>query len=85
MYYCSIIRLIDNVSMGTSNGKHLVVQFAENLKECEHNMGLYFNGRKLPLQGRGCAFESHQIHHTSDGEQNSARWVSIKCAMCGYW
>lgn len=27
-------------------------------------LGLYFNGRKRPLQGRGCAFESHQIHHT---------------------
>ena len=39
MYYCSIIRLIDNVSMGTSKSKHLVVQFTENLKECEHNMG----------------------------------------------
>lgn len=63
MYYCSIIRLIDNVSMGTSNGKRLVVQLTENLKECEHNMGLYFNGRKLPLQGRGCGFEFRQIHH----------------------
>ena len=29
-----------------------------------HHLGLYFNGRKRPLQGRGCAFESHQIHHT---------------------
>ena len=38
MYYCSIIRLIDNVSMGTSNGKRLVVQLTENLKECEYNM-----------------------------------------------
>ena len=38
MYYCSIIRLIDNVSMGTSKSKHLVVQFTENLKEREHNM-----------------------------------------------
>ena len=27
------------------------------------DLGLYFNGRKRPLQGRGCAFESHQIHH----------------------
>lgn len=26
--------------------------------------GLYFNGRKLALHARGCAFESHQIHHT---------------------
>lgn len=27
-------------------------------------LGLYFNGRKLALHARGCAFESHQIHHT---------------------
>ena len=47
MYYCSIIRLIDNVSMDMSKSKHLVVQFTENLKECEHNMELYFNERKL--------------------------------------
>ena len=64
MYYCSIIRIIDNVFIGTSNGKRLVVQLTENLKECEHNLGLYFNGRKLALHARGCAFESHQIHHT---------------------
>ena len=38
MYYCSIIRPIDNVSMDMSRSKHLVVQFTENLKECEHNM-----------------------------------------------
>ena len=44
MYYCSIIRLIDNVSMGKSKSKHLVVQFTENLKECEHNMGLSVGG-----------------------------------------
>ena len=50
MYYCSIIRLIDNVSMGTSNGKRLVVQLTENLKECEHNMDLYFTERKLLFQ-----------------------------------
>lgn len=63
MYYCSIIRPIDNVSMDMSKSKHLVVQLTENLKKCERNMGLYFNGRKLPLQGRGCVFESRQIHH----------------------
>lgn len=50
MYYCSIIRLIDNVSMDMSKSKHLVVQFTENLKECEHNMHLYFNERKLLFQ-----------------------------------
>lgn len=27
--------------MGRSNSKHLVVQFTENLKDCEHNMGQY--------------------------------------------
>lgn len=50
MYYCSIIRLIDNVSMDMSKSKHLVVQFTENLKECEHNMDLYFNERKILFQ-----------------------------------
>ena len=50
MYYCSIIRPIDNVSMDMSKSKHLVVQFTENLKECEHNMYLYFNERKLLFQ-----------------------------------
>ena len=41
MYYCSIIRLIGNVSMDMSKSKHLVVQLTENLKECEYNMGQY--------------------------------------------
>ena len=50
MYYCSIIRPIDNVSMDMSRSKHLVVQFTENLKECEHNMDRYFNERKLLFQ-----------------------------------
>lgn len=41
MYYCSIIRLIGNVPMDMSKSKHLVVQFTENLKECEHNMAYW--------------------------------------------
>ena len=66
MYYCSIIRLIGNVSMDMSKSKHLVVQFTENLKECEHNMAHWWRRvSRLPV--------------TQEDTSSSLVWVAI-CA-----
>lgn len=53
MYYCSIIRQIDNVAMDTSKSKRLVVQFAENLKECEHICRVNSDGSETSLENCG--------------------------------
>ena len=81
MYYCSIIRLIGNVSIYMPKSKHLVVQFTENLKECEHNMAHWWRRvSRLPVTlevtGSNPVFRSIQV---------ICSWVNFFDGVCNRW